>query len=329
MKIFSNFRKTGGKKGNVTVRRRPGGTTLAARMSAGRGGAARGAAKKQRGKRALFSSLALPASDLRTVFLKLALGVGGLALLLAVAVGATELRAFYRNAAYWQVANVVFTGQQRLPETLLRDTYEHFLKANSLPTRPRAFDVDLERLRQFFLAQLTGLAEVTVTRQLPDGIRFTVTERVPVALVRLSGQISYQIDRNGVVFALANPEDCRYPVLTGLDASQLVIGQANAQPTVAAALALLAAIDPGWYPRIAEINATNPADLVVWVDGHKVLLGDEGFREKFTTLNDLLPQVAGRRVEYINLRSALRPAVKPLGSGSAPANQQPAASGGR
>jgi len=38
------------------------------------------------------------------------------------------------------------------------------------------------------------------------------------------------------------------------------------------ALALLAAIDPAWYPRIAEINAANPADLTVWVDGHKVLL---------------------------------------------------------
>ena len=328
MKIFSNFRKSGGKRGNVTVRRKPAGMTLAVRLSAKRGGQARGGASRRR-PRSLFTALAAPAADLRTTFLKLVVGVGGMALLLALAVAGTELRRFYRGAEHWQVAAVVFAGQQRLPEPLLRDTYEHFLKAGNLPAKPRVFDLDLDRLRQFMLAQLTGLEEVTVTRRLPDGIQLTVRERVPVALVRLSGQVSYQIDRNGVVFALVNPGDCRYPVLTGLDASQLVIGKANTQPPVAAALALLAAIDEAWYPRIAEINASDPADLAVWVDGHKVMLGDEGFREKFATLNDLLPQLAGRRVEYINLRSALRPAVKPLGSAAAPAGGQPPASAGR
>ncbi len=331
MKVFSSFSNRPRRKSNVTVRRKPAGKTLAVRTAgaktpAGKRPAAR---KAGRGGKSLFTALTMPAADLQAAFLKLALGVGALALLLIVAIILTELRGFYRSASHWQVTQLAFSGQQRLGEPLLRDTYEHYLATKNLGRTPRAFDLDLAELRLFFLAQVSGLADVTVTRVLPDGLQFAVVEREPVALVRLGGQVAYQIDRQGVLFTLANPGDCRYPVLTGLDASQLVVGQANTQPAVATALQLLAAIDPAWYPRIAEINTSDPQDVVAWVDGHKVLLGDEGYREKFTTLHDLLPQLAGRRVEYINVRSALRPAVKPLGAGGAADGQQPAAASGR
>ncbi len=323
MKVFSGF--TRGKKKRASGNRRTGpGRTLASRVAAkparSGGGVRRKTRSAPRGKGVLRTLAgALGGGGRHEGFFALVTGVALLALLLGLGVAGAELRAFCRDTDYWQVREVTVHGTQRLPETQVRDTYDAYVQQAGLGTAPNVFDLDLAALRQYLLAQLTGLAEVRVTRQLPGRLTIAVTERVPVALVRLDGQVAYQLDATGTVFPLARPDDCRYPVLTGIDAGQLVLGQPSDLPQVRAALALLAALDPSWGTRLAEINAADPHNLVAYVDGHKLLLGEGGYREKFTALEGLLPQLQGRRVEYINLRSALRPAVKPLGAGAATA----------
>lgn len=277
--------------------------TLAARTGRGR----------KSGRGTLRTALALPhpavKEKLRTLAAVVLLAAGT-----ALALGAgVQMRSFYRDGTYWNVREVTFSGQAKVNENVLRDTWSRFLATVALPATPRIFDVDLDLLRAFYLGQLTSLREVTVVRRLPDRLAIVVEERRPVALVRTGATVTYQVDRDGVVFAIVDPQDCRYPALTGLDPAKLVLGQASDEPSLRAALGLLGGLDRSWSERISEVQVVSPQELTAWVDGYKVVLGDGGYREKFTVLNGILQQLNGRRVKYIDLHSATRPAVMPLG----------------
>jgi len=242
-------------------------------------------------------------------FLSLA---GSIVLIIITIVAGVELGRFYNDSEYWRLQKVQFSGQQMISEVALRDTFEYFVKESGYTGQVRIFDIDIEQLRSYYLASITPLREVMVTRRFPGTLSIVVEEREPIALVRFGDQVFFQVDQEGVVFRIHTPEDSQYPVLKGLDGIQLVVGEKNESPQLQAGLNLLQLLDSRWLPRIAEIDVGNPADLIAWVDGYKVVLGDGGFGEKFNTLDKLIQQLSGRRVEYINLRSALRPAVKPL-----------------
>jgi cell division protein FtsQ len=76
--------------------------------------------------------------------------------------------------------------------------------------------VDLKKVRQKVITH-PYVKDATVVRELPDTLRISVKERVPVAVV--FGQEFAMVDAEGVVLSLHNSYPEGYPVVTGISGS--------------------------------------------------------------------------------------------------------------
>ena len=109
-------------------------------------------------------------------------------LLLAIVVGAVWLVFF---SAYLSVQGVDVRGTSLLRAAQVSD-------AAAVPEGQALARVDLERVRAR-VESLAPVASADVSREWPDQVRIDVVERVPVAVVEISGQLQ-GMDAEGVVF---------------------------------------------------------------------------------------------------------------------------------
>ncbi len=94
-------------------------------------------------------------------------------------------------SSYLSVRGVQVTGTE-----LLRPAQVE--RAAAVPTGDPLATVDLDRIRARVEA-LAAVRSADVTRQWPDRVRISVTERVPVAVVEITGKL-HGLDEDGVVF---------------------------------------------------------------------------------------------------------------------------------
>lgn len=120
------------------------------------------------------------------------------------------------------------------------------------------------------LAADPWLAQVHVTRELPHTLVVRVVERVPVAIVELSGL--YLVDASGTPFKrLRGGEGAGLPVITGIGRAEYTTAPDEAAATVRRALAALATwSSPGAggaaRPSIGEIHVGSRRELVLYRD---------------------------------------------------------------
>ena len=94
---------------------------------------------------------------------------------------------------------------------------------------------------------ITQVASARVSKDWPDGLSITVTERVPVVAVKAAGGGYYLVDHDGVVVRSAPARPASLPLFqTGVPGSQL-----RGNPGVATASAVLAEL-PSWLDREVE-----------------------------------------------------------------------------
>ncbi len=84
---------------------------------------------------------------------------------------------------------------------------EKIVTANA--EKPGVWNADLLAIKQK-IENVTFVKNAAVSRRLPSGINVTITERVPVAIVRLNSG-DYLADAEGVVLAPAKPEEKQIP----------------------------------------------------------------------------------------------------------------------
>jgi cell division protein FtsQ len=75
--------------------------------------------------------------------------------------------------------------------------------------KPGVWNADLLAIKQK-IENVTFVKTAAVSRRLPSGLNVTVTERVPVAIVRLGGG-DFLADGEGVILAPAKPEEKQIP----------------------------------------------------------------------------------------------------------------------
>jgi cell division protein FtsQ len=97
------------------------------------------------------------------------------------------------------------------------------------------------------------VASARVSKDWPDGLSITVTERVPVVAVRMAGGGYDLVDHDGVLVTWERAKPAALPLFqTGLPASQL-----RGNPEVATASAVLAEL-PAWlHSEVANVAVTS------------------------------------------------------------------------
>ncbi len=125
------------------------------------------------------------------------------------------------------------------------------------------------------LEELPLVRRAAVARSFPWTVHITLEEREPAAAVPAVNGF-WTVDREGVVIGGPSPLSGDLPVVTGLEAQQMISGEAVLNREQGQALErLLRTL--AQYPglEVSELNVGDPGDLLLFtLDGLQVLLGD-------------------------------------------------------
>ena len=178
---------------------------------------------------------------------------------------------------------------------------------NSQVTRPELLSVfgsDIGRnifhvpltVRKAELEQVPWVEHATVMRLLPNQLRVSVVERVPVAFVREGNQIGL-VDRSGVLLdmppAMMAAKRYSFPVVTGVTAQQSAEERASRMRLYAEFMKALNSTGTAAGSQISEVDLSDPEDVRVLLPsaGSDLLVhfGSENFATRWQRLEQKLP----------------------------------------
>jgi cell division protein FtsQ len=161
------------------------------------------------------------------------------------------------------------------------------------------FSIDLEAARRGLLSD-PWIERATVDRKLPGTLLIHVTEREPLALVALGGEL-YLSGRGGEVFKRVEPGDpVDLPLITGLGGTgELVRDREGLMASVRRAQELAAdyaRLGPRSY-GLQEVHATTEGtfELLVGRDGVRLVMGKPPYRPKIERAARVLAETARRK----------------------------------
>ena len=167
---------------------------------------------------------------------------------------------------------------------------------------------DLDAARQNLIMS-PWVSDVALRRVLPSTIEVVVSERNPVGLGRLTGQL-YLVDGRGMIIDEYGPQfaDFDLPIIDGLSRAPQ-----GARPVVDGARADLAArlieevsAGVGLAERISQIDVRDADDAVVMLSGDSAVihLGHERFLERLESYVELAPTLRAYvpEIDSVDLR---------------------------
>lgn len=175
------------------------------------------------------------------------------------------------------------------------------------------FQIDIARV-QHDLGGLGWVRRIDIEKNLPDTLRIKITERKPVALVRIGGSAAgssdadrlLYVDDEGMAFAELSPR-------TGNDDLPLITGAHGSELTRAVALLReLRARDPDIYSRISEVRPVPPHGFAFFDRelGAFVYANGTDLSAKWRALYAIARAENNPQIEYADLRFADRVIVK-------------------
>jgi cell division septal protein FtsQ len=219
------------------------------------------------------------------------------------------------HASGLQVSRVVVRGNARLSTGEIQALVDG-LAGSSILT------ADLPGYRRRVL-ESPWVEDVAIRRLLPSTIEIFVSERRPIGLSRLRGQL-YLVDRHGTIVDEFGPQyaDFDLPIVDGL-----VAPPGSGGPAIDAARADLAArvidalaLRPALAGRVSQIDVSDVRDAVVLLDDDPALLhlGDEQFAERLQYYLELAPALrrSVEQMDYVDLRFGERVYVRPAAARS-------------
>jgi cell division protein FtsQ len=122
--------------------------------------------------------------------------------------------------------------------------------------------------------------EATIERLPLHGLRVTIVERKPAAIVRI-GPDHVLTDDEGVVLARLGPQDqTSLPLLIGVDGKLLTQGDLRLKQRVQGSIELAKSMAETLDGRI-EIDLSHPINLVASAKGARFHFGSEGLKEQW------------------------------------------------
>jgi cell division protein FtsQ len=195
--------------------------------------------------------------------------------------------------------------------------------------------IDLDSWQSDLLAS-PWISDATLRRTLPSTIEVTVSERVPIAIARLNGDL-YLVDERGVVIDFYGPEyaDLDLPIVDGLASGATpAAGEPVVTDASRAALAwdviLSIAPKPELARRLSQIDVSDRHNVEVILAGDPavIAIGTDRFLPRLQSYVELAPTLRERvsDIDHVDLRFDDRIYVRPSGIGR---RHQNAASGTR
>ena len=230
---------------------------------------------------------------------------------------AIALYAVYRgamlvlSAQVMQVTRIVVSGNQRLSKgeviALLGG-----LHGQSTVT------ADLEAWREKLMTS-PWVGAAAVRRVLPNTIAVAISERQPMGIGRLGGEL-YLIDQSGTIIDAFGPNyvELDLPIIDGLAGPPNDGGPLVDDTRAALAARLLASLQahPDLATRVSQVDVSDPRDAAVILKDDTALLrlGEDQFVERLQSYLDLAPTIRERvnEVDYVDLRFDDRIYVRPL-----------------
>ena len=218
-----------------------------------------------------------------------------------------------------------FSAQTIIVEGNHRLSKEAILKQADVKPGDNILDVNLKNVRYRLLAN-PWIAAADVGREIPDTIHIRVTERVPVAKVKLDR--FYYIDEMGQIVKHVEPSDqTTLPVVTGLELSDMDLSD-PARPTVLEDILevlhlsrLHGSILPLHMLDRIHVDPQIGLTLFGFDNGLAIKLGFGDYDSKFNRLRDAVAYLKqGEQplnVECIYLNDLNRMVVRPSGGISA------------
>jgi cell division protein FtsQ len=214
------------------------------------------------------------------------------------------------------VKEVEITGAKHTPRAALASVTSGYTGTN-------LFKIDIARV-QNDLRGLSWVSRIDIEKKLPNTLRINVTERAPVALVRVGDRIQY-VDEQGVTFAELSPEvgDDDLPLITGVGQAPSPVrtgeGACPTQGELLRAVNFVRALrtsDPLLYSRISEVHPIAPRGFVMFDRelGAIVYANSEDVSAKWRNLYSIVKaERLGRgEIEYADLRFSDRIVVRPV-----------------
>ncbi len=201
------------------------------------------------------------------------------------------------------INNIEIDGARRLSRSLLLQQSKLTPGVSLLAVRPG----QVERA----LMTHPWIAKAEVSRKWPNGLRLTVQERDPVALVQIGEELLY-MDRQGIIFKPLSPGDPHnFPVITGLTPAQFKHPAGQLPEVVAQAFQLMDVLKTTAPPlnlgNISEIHVDLERGFTLYANNMGVALdiGLKNYSEKLQKFVQLWPALVQRglvaRVGRINL----------------------------
>ena len=232
------------------------------------------------------------------------------ALVVALAYGVYRTSALAAQAHVLQVDRIVVRGNERLSKGEVLAVLGGLRGQNLI-----WIDLDLWRKR---LLASPWVRDAALRRSLPSTVEVVVSERQPMGIGRINGEI-YLVDERGVIIDQYGPQyaDLDLPIVDGLAAAPAGDGSLTDESRAELAARVIAAIrtKPAIARLVSQIDVTDlhNASLILTGDHAVIQLGEDRFLARLQSYLELAPALRERvaDIDYVDLRFDDRIYVRP------------------
>lgn len=190
------------------------------------------------------------------------------------------------STPYFEVKETSVRGLKELTE-------KDILVLAEIPTRQNLLSVNTDLLVKRISANL-WVKNVYVGRELPNRLVLEVRERIPLAMVRQSGNF-YLMDGEGFVFKkLGKSDEVDLPILTGINCTEK--GKSKLLLSALSLLKTVAASDRyNYLGAISEVNVDDVFGLSLLTDaGLYLKMGTDDYENKLNQLSVVMDDLEKR-----------------------------------
>jgi cell division protein FtsQ len=198
---------------------------------------------------------------------------------------------YFTQTRQFQVRRVEVTGQQRL-------TRQQVLELAGIGKQTNILAVNLTTTRKRLLAN-PWIADVTVSREIPSGLRFHIVEEKPLALLDMGSGDHFLINTVGTVFKRADdPDTSGLPRIEGLNHADLPVAGRPDTKAFKAVMTLFRLAGKKNSPmslsdiRRIRMDRDIGATVVVGVENRAVKLGFDRYAEKIAVLERVMASLS-------------------------------------
>jgi cell division septal protein FtsQ len=178
---------------------------------------------------------------------------------------------------------------------------------------------DLEAWRERLMGS-PWIRDAALRRSLPSTVEIAVTERTPVGIGRIDGEL-YLVDESGVIIDEYGPHfaDFDLPIVDGLPTGTGGVGSVTDEARAARAAQGIAAVKakPQISNRLSQVDVSDVhnAAVILTGDSARIQLGEDRFLVRLQSYLDLAATLRERvtEIDSVDLRFDDRIYVRPIG----------------